>query len=84
MLSVIYAVSFMLCVIYAMCHLCYVSFMLSVIYAECHLCYVPFMLCVIYAVCSLLCVTNKPFTLGVVMANVVVLNVMAPFRSLSR
>jgi hypothetical protein len=39
MLSVIYGVSFMLSVIYAERHLCWVSFMLSVIYAECHLCW---------------------------------------------
>jgi hypothetical protein len=57
MLSVIYAechlcwVSFTLSDIYVEWHLCWVTFMLSVIYAECHLCWVSFMLSVMYAEC---------------------------------
>ncbi len=38
MLSVIYAVSFMLNVVDAECHICSVSFMPIAVNAECHLC----------------------------------------------
>jgi hypothetical protein len=58
---------------YAEYRLCWVSFMLSIVYAEYRLCWVSFMLSVIYAV------TCKPFTLSVIMLNVV-LSVVAPIQ----
>ncbi len=50
-LSVIYGVSFMLKMLYAMCHSCCVSWILNAIYAKCHLQWVLCILSVIYAEC---------------------------------